>query len=94
MTRSLRQWFMLTETVSPLLPTLGPLGVMDSCCLGIPGNWFALEHKLRDIRDNVASIGMKINEKKTTLMQFNPTRYRQCIPFCALKDGDPLQVVD
>ena len=29
-----------------LLPTLGPFGKMASCNLGIPGAWFALEHRL------------------------------------------------
>ena len=67
--------------------------MMDSCGFGIPGKWFALEHKLRDIRDNVSSIGMKLNEKKTTLMMFNKTKNRLCVPFCSLTDGDPLPVV-
>ena len=40
------------------------------------------------------SIGMQLNDKKTTLMIFNSTKNRQCIPYCALKDGEPLQVVD
>ena len=66
---------------------------MDRCGLGIPGKWFAMEHKLRDIRDNVNSIGMCLNEKKTTMMMFNQTKNRLCIPFCSLTDGDPLPVV-
>ena len=47
-----------------LLPTLGPWGKMASCGLGIPGSWTTLEHRLRDIRDQTAHIGMKLNEKK------------------------------
>ena len=39
------------------------------------------------------SIGMVLNEKKTTLMIINWTKNRQCIPYCALNDGDPLPVV-
>ena len=77
----------------PLLPTLGPLGRLDSCGLGVPGAWLSLEHRLREIDVNVRSIGMKINAKKTTLTVFNPTRNRQCIPFCSLVDGDPLPLV-
>ena len=77
----------------PLLPTLGPLGVMESCSLGIPGDWFSLQHRLRDINANATSIGMCLNTKKTTLMMFNFTKNRQCLPFCALTDGDPLPVV-
>ena len=42
---------------------------------------------------NANSIGMKLNEKKTSLMFFNPTKNRQCVPFCALRDGEPLPVV-
>ena len=54
----------------PLLPTLGPLGRLDSCGLGVPGAWLSLEHRLREIDENVRSIGMKINAKKTTLTVF------------------------
>ena len=77
----------------PLLKTLGPFGRMDGCGLGIPGAWFSLEHRLRDIEASVLSVGMKINAKKTTLMVFNPTTSRQCIPFCSLVEGDPLPTV-
>ena len=76
-----------------LLPTHGPHGVMESCGLGVPGKWFALEHKLRDICDNAESIGMRLNAKKTTLMIFNETKNRKFLPFCLLSDGDPLPVV-
>ena len=53
---------------------------MESCGLGVPGKWFALEHKLRDIRDNAESIGMRLNAKKTTLMIFNETKNRKFLP--------------
>ena len=66
---------------------------MESCGLGVPGKWFALEHKLRDIRDNAESIGMRLNAKKTTLMIFNETKNKKFLPFCSLSDGDPLPVV-
>ena len=72
----------------PLLPTLGPHSKFDRCGLGIPGSWFQLEHRLREIDRNVKSIGMVVNTKKTTLMLFNNTRSRQCLPFCSLADGD------
>ena len=52
-----------------------------------------MEHKFRDICENVSSIGMKVNQKKTTLMIFNQTKTRQCIPFCSLSPGDPLPLV-
>ena len=83
----------LDKDCVPLLPTLGPVGRMGSCNLGVPGMWFSLQHRLRDIACNVASIGMKINEKKTTLMIFNEATSRQFIPFCSLTDGNPLPVV-
>ena len=38
-------------------------------------------------------IGMLLNEKKTTLMMFNFTKNKQCIPFCSLTDGHPLPVI-
>ena len=77
----------------PLLPTLGPLGVFESCGLGIPGTWLSAEHRLRDVRDNVEAMGMKINAKKTTVMFFNFTKKMQCLPFCSLDVGDPLPIV-
>ena len=78
----------LDKDCAPLLPTLGPVSRLESCKLGVPGAWFSLEHRLRDICNNVASIGMKVNQKKTTLMVFNKTRNRQCLPMCALSDGE------
>ena len=54
----------LDKDCVPLLPTLGPLGRFESCGLGIPGKWFSLEHRLRDMEKHVLSIGMKINTKK------------------------------
>ena len=83
----------LDRDCAPLLPTLGPLGKLESCGLGVPGKWFALEHRLRDMQANVGSIGMKLNPKKTTLMVFNPSVSKQFLPFCALEDGEPLQVM-
>ena len=59
----------------------------------IPGDWFSLQHRLRDINANATSIGMCLNAKKTMLMMFNFTKNRQCLPFCALTDGGPLPVV-
>ena len=78
----------------PLLPTLGPHGMIDGCGYGVPGKWFALEHRLRDIQKNASSIGMLLNTKKTTLMLFKPTKNRMCLPFCLLNDGEPLPVVN
>ena len=83
----------LDQDCVPLLPTLGPYSCFESCGLGIPGMWFPLEHRLRDMAKNVDSIGMKINEKKTTLMMFNLAKKKQCLPFCSLNDGDPLPFV-
>ena len=83
----------LDQDCVPLLPTAGPHSKFDGCGLGIPGQWFQLEHRLREIDRNVKSIGMVINPKKTTLMVFNPTKTRQCLPFCSLSDGDPLPLV-
>merc|ERR1712208_119518 len=51
----------LDQDCVPLLPTLGPHERFDGCGLGIPGMWFPLEHRLRDMEKNVKSIGMKIN---------------------------------
>ena len=45
----------------PLLPTLGPHGKLDGCGLGVPGAWFALQHRLRDINVNAKCIGMELN---------------------------------
>ena len=45
------------------------------------------------MEDHVSSIGMQINTKKTTLMLFNLTKNRQCLPFCSLMDCEPLQFV-
>ena len=36
---------------------------------------------------------MLVNPKKTTLMFFNPTKNRLCLPFCSLTDGEPLPFV-
>ena len=66
---------------------------LEDCGLAIPGPWFALQHRLRDVDQNARSVGMVLNEKKTTLMFFNFTINRHCVPFCALKDGQPLPVV-
>ena len=80
------------ETV-PLVPTLGPHSVLESCGLGIPGAWNPLEHRLRDIDRNSSAIGMKLNTKKTNLIMFNPTHNCQAVPFVSLEDGHPLPVV-
>ena len=39
-------------------------------------------------------MGMVINVKKTNMLVVNPTNTVQSIPFVALKDGDPIPVVD
>ena len=83
----------LDKDCVPLIQTMAPYGRFDSCGFGIPGQWFSLEHCLRDIQRNVKSIGMIINTKKTTLMVFNNTKNRLCLPFCSLDDGDPLPIV-
>ena len=77
----------------PLLPTDGPHGRLGSCGLGIPGGWFPLQHRLRDVDANARAIGMQLNTKKTFLMVFNLTKNSQYIPFCSLIDGEPLPVV-
>ena len=76
-----------------LLPTEGPHGRLGSCGLGLPGGWFQLEHRLRDVDANARDVGMVLNTKKTTMIIFNTRRKQQCIPFCSLIDGQPLPVV-
>ena len=51
----------LDKDCVPLIHTMAPYGRSDSCGFGIPGQWFSLEHRLRDIQRNVKSIGMIIN---------------------------------
>ena len=54
----------LDKEAVPLLPTLAPHGRMGSCQLGIPGPWFCLEHRLRDVNENAMAVGMKLNLEK------------------------------
>ena len=77
----------------PLLPTYGPHGRLGSCGLGVPGGWFHLQHRLRDVDVNARAVGIQLNTKKTMLMVFNFTHNRQFIPFCSLTEGEPLPVV-
>ena len=86
--------FYLNRDCVQLLPTAGPHGRLSSCGLGVPGGWFPLQHRLRDVEANAKSIGMELNSKKTTLMMINESKNRLCVPYCALEDGDPLPVVD
>ena len=78
----------------PLLPTLGPLGKLQSCGLGIPGCWTQLEHRLRDIERQSKAVGMILNTDKTKVICFNFTKNRQAEPFIGALDGAPVQVVD
>ena len=52
-----------------------------------------LQHRLRDVEQNAAAVGMKLNVKKTNMIVFNPKHSRQVIPFVALDDGNPLPCV-
>ena len=83
----------LDQVCVPLSPTLGPHGKLESCSLGIPGDWLQLQHRLRDVDRNASAIGMKLNAKKTNLMVVNSSHNRQAVPYCSLNDGDPLPVV-
>ena len=83
----------LDRELVPLLPTLGPHGQLESCGLGLPGEWNSLQHRLRDIEAHSSAIGMVLNEKKTNLFIINPAFTRQAVPFIALHDRDPLPIV-
>ena len=83
----------LDRVSTPLIPMYGPHGKLGSCGLGVPGDWFPLQHRLRDVDRNARDIGMLINVKKTNMIIFNTKTSRQVIPFCSLTDGEPLPLV-
>ena len=72
---------------------MGPHGKLGSCCLGIPGAWLPLQHRVRDVDRHAKAIGMALNAKKTHLLFVNTRPTRQAIPFVALEDGNPLPIV-
>ena len=84
----------LKETTVDLLPTLGLHGRMGGSGLGIPVCYLALEHRLADIKNHAEVMGMVLNEQKTKLIVFNPTKVWQAIPFISLNPGNPLLCVD
>ena len=42
---------------------------------------------------HASSIGMKLNDKKTNIIMFNPAYTHQAVPFIAVEDGSPLPVI-
>ena len=82
----------LDQEAVPLIPTLGPHSILESCQLGVPGVWNSLEHRIRDVDRHARAIGLKLNDKKTNLIMFNPT-WKKVVPFVSVVDGDPLPVV-
>ena len=77
----------------PLIETEGPHGRMAGCGMAIPGEWMALQHKLRDVVTNAQTLGMKVNSSKTKLIVFNDTHTRQAVPIVAASPGKPLLCV-
>ena len=77
----------------PMIQTEGPHGKMTGCGLAIPGQWLALQHKLRDFTPSAEALGMVVNESKTKLMVVNPNPTRQAVPIVAAVDGSPLLYV-
>ena len=61
--------------------------------MAIPGQWLALQHKLRDVSSNAASFEMVVNDRKTKLLIFNDTTTKQAVPLVSAVDGFPLQCV-
>ena len=81
----------LPTTTVPLLPTFGPNIGMRSCQLGIPGEWLALQHNLRDIDESATAMRMLVNTKKTKVIVFNKTEVLQAVPYISLLEGQPVQ---
>ena len=83
----------LDRMLVPLIETEGPHGRMAGCGMAIPGEWMALQHKLRDVVTNANTLGMKVNDSKTKLIVFNEAHTRQAVPMVAATPGHPLQCV-
>ena len=61
--------------------------------MAIPGQWLALEHKLKDVVVNATALGMKVNDEKTKLLVINPTLTKQAVPYDSAVPGKSLLCV-